>query len=186
MNEQKSRTTKKRLAAALESLMREKPLAKIAIREIAARAGVDRQTFYYHFETLDQAVRYLCMEKFAAIAVDKASERNLREILRTLLTHIDADREFFALLIDTVGRGTLKTYLSDRTAKIANAIIGAALEGGRVRDKEKEFAASYCLAATATLVESWIRGEIRLSAPTFVSLLCRAPEWIASGMREHC
>jgi AcrR family transcriptional regulator len=186
MNEQKSRKTKMRLAAALESLMREKPLAKIAIREITARAGVDRQTFYYHFETVDQAARYLCMEKFSAIAIDKAAEGNLHETLRTLLLHIDADREFFALLIDTVGRGTLKTYLYDHTAKIANATVSAMLEGSKVRTNEKEFAASYCLAATATLVENWIRGEIRLSAAALVSLLCRAPEWIAGGMREHC
>lgn len=41
--------SKQRLARALEQLMEHKPLDQVRVSEIAAAAGVSKQTFYHHF-----------------------------------------------------------------------------------------------------------------------------------------
>ena len=43
-----SETTKQELSAALKTLMSQKPLEKISIREITDLCGLRRETFYYH------------------------------------------------------------------------------------------------------------------------------------------
>ncbi len=48
------RQSRKRLQAALIQLLREKPLAKIQIKEIVEVADVSRPTFYQHFETKEK------------------------------------------------------------------------------------------------------------------------------------
>ena len=47
-----SQTTKRALAASLKKLLQERPLDKIAIVEITLDCGVNRQTFYYHFQDI--------------------------------------------------------------------------------------------------------------------------------------
>ena len=42
--------TKKAIAAALKQVCREKPFDKISIADITAVCGLNRQTFYYHFQ----------------------------------------------------------------------------------------------------------------------------------------
>ena len=45
-------TTKKAIAFALKDLLSEKPLDKITINDIAEKAEINRQTFYYHFQDI--------------------------------------------------------------------------------------------------------------------------------------
>ena len=67
-NEQ-SQQTKQALSEALKAMMKKKPLNKITVRELVEDCGVNRKTFYYHFEdifsllkwTLDQEA--MCMSR---------------------------------------------------------------------------------------------------------------------------
>lgn len=47
-----SLNTKKLLGTTLKELMAEKPFDKITVSELTKRCGLNRQTFYYHFETI--------------------------------------------------------------------------------------------------------------------------------------
>lgn len=47
-----SLNTKKQLGTTLKELMAEKPFDKITVSELTKRSGLNRQTFYYHFETI--------------------------------------------------------------------------------------------------------------------------------------
>ena len=40
----------------LTELMNEKPLSKITVKDIVERCGVNRNTFYYHFRAIPDAV----------------------------------------------------------------------------------------------------------------------------------
>jgi len=43
-------STKKALAAALKKMMEVKPIDKITVKDLVEICGVNRQTFYYHFD----------------------------------------------------------------------------------------------------------------------------------------
>lgn len=47
-----SLTTKKDLAAALKKLMARKPINKITVRELVDECGMNRNSFYYHFDDI--------------------------------------------------------------------------------------------------------------------------------------
>ena len=47
-----SQETKRALAASLKKLMNKKPLSKITINEIVQDCGLNRNSFYYHFEDI--------------------------------------------------------------------------------------------------------------------------------------
>ena len=45
--------TKDALADALRSMMMVKPIDKVTVKDIVEICGVNRQTFYYHFDDVD-------------------------------------------------------------------------------------------------------------------------------------
>ena len=47
-----SMQTKRALAASLRDIMSRKPFAKVMVSEIIGECGVNRKTFYYHFEDI--------------------------------------------------------------------------------------------------------------------------------------
>lgn len=50
-NEQ-SQQTKQALSGALKAMMQTKPINRITVRELVEECGVNRKTFYYHFEDI--------------------------------------------------------------------------------------------------------------------------------------
>ncbi|MDY4798526.1 MAG: TetR family transcriptional regulator, partial [Bullifex sp.] len=54
-----SNTTKTAISMALRELLKEKPLNRITIGEIAEKASINRQTFYYHFQDIIDLVRWM-------------------------------------------------------------------------------------------------------------------------------
>ena len=58
-----SYTAKREICAALKNLMAQKPLNKITVAEIMSACGMARQHFYYHFEDVYDAVRWMFDEE---------------------------------------------------------------------------------------------------------------------------
>ena len=55
--------TKKMLAASLKIYMEKKPLSKITVSEIIADCGVNRKTFYYHFQDIYGLMKWMLEEE---------------------------------------------------------------------------------------------------------------------------
>ena len=68
--------TKTTLAMALEDLLRKKPLSELTVTEIAERAGVNRQTFYYHFRNIDDLIKWT-VENDIRLFRDECENRKL-------------------------------------------------------------------------------------------------------------
>ena len=58
--------TKRAIQKAFVALLREKPVEKITVKEIAERAEINKTTFYSHYETLDAPEAFV-QEMFASL-----------------------------------------------------------------------------------------------------------------------
>lgn len=59
--------TKRAIRTAFYELIKEKPLEKITVTEIAARAEINKATFYAHYETIHDLVDQLEQEAVAEV-----------------------------------------------------------------------------------------------------------------------
>ena len=50
--------TKTKISSTLMELLRERPLRKITVQDIMERTGMKRQSFYYHFQAVEQVLRW--------------------------------------------------------------------------------------------------------------------------------
>ena len=55
--------TKKLLADTLKKIMRSKPFSKITVSEIIQECGVNRKTFYYHFQDIYDLLKWVFDEE---------------------------------------------------------------------------------------------------------------------------
>lgn len=69
--------TKLMLAESLRNLMQKKTLDKIKIHEIVDACGVNRQTFYYHFQDIYALVEW--MYNYDATKLVEKSAKDLRD-----------------------------------------------------------------------------------------------------------
>ncbi|MBE6575312.1 MAG: TetR/AcrR family transcriptional regulator [Ruminococcaceae bacterium] len=118
MNKSQSKyfNTAKKMDLALISLLKKKPFEYITVSEICKNAGVNRSTFYLHYETigdlLNETARYLLDDFLAYFSPDTKSavfnlkDRNPDELificdkyLTPYLTYIKDHREVFGIAL---------------------------------------------------------------------------------------
>ena len=71
-----SMNTKKLLSSSLKKLMEHKKLSKITVSEIIADCGVNRKTFYYHFEDKYELLNWIYYTEGFARLVDGITLEN--------------------------------------------------------------------------------------------------------------
>lgn len=160
----KSMRTKRRLAQALEELLYEMPFEKVTVRAVVERAGTNRQTFYYHFETLDELVSFLCTERLVPINEAVNSTEGARELFRSIVKQVEKAQGVLAPLLAGVGRPAMKQLFFDGAfacfMKEAHQIVKR--KGAEIDEKAVERTALYCQYATATILIDWINGDCGL------------------------
>lgn len=103
--------TKEVIIKTLFELLNEKPLAKITVKDIVERCGVNRNTFYYHFRDISDVVECALKRK-----VDKAFEQPVE---------IDSVLECLEVLVNLIGenrKAMLHIYGSLQRENFTNAL----------------------------------------------------------------
>lgn len=157
-----SQTTKRALAQSLKHLMEQKPLEKITVVDISEDCGVNRQTFYYHFQDIYDLIEWIYINEAEKRLGEKTTYDTWQEGFHQILSYILSNRNFVKNTYHSVSREYLEHFLFQQMYRLLLGVIEEKSEGMSVRDTDKQFIANFYKYA-------------------FVGLIC---EWIESGMKE--
>ena len=174
----KSDATKRAMANAFVELSKEKPPVKISVREVAQRAGIDRQTFYYHFDTIDDLVSFSCRQLLGSMLDDFGEGKNVYDIVSHVLVRIEAARSTIVPFLHGIGRETMKSVLYGEVhavfEKAARLVDGVERES--LPEREFDFAVSYIQHASVSIIVEWLCGRVDMSSKELSDYLARAIE----------
>ena len=71
--------TKEALATALKQMMKVKPIGKITVKDLVELCGVNRQTFYYHFDDVYDLLEWIFEEDANRVLPQKVVYEHWRE-----------------------------------------------------------------------------------------------------------
>lgn len=107
-----SQNTEKMLAESLKKLLKELPLEKISVQKLVDDCGVNRKTFYYHFDSMDDLLGWTletdAIEEFRDVELCNDPE----ELLRFCIEYSDKNRKMLKKAFggNSAGFGRLKIY----------------------------------------------------------------------------
>ncbi len=163
--------TKKALAASLKKLMEKKPLSKISVREIIEDCGVNRKTFYYHFQDIFELVKWMFEEE----AIDVVAQYDLiidyEDAIRFALNYVEANKHICNCAYDAIGRDELKRFFQKDFFGVIESIVDHLSEGMNVSQGYKSFLVNFYTEALASLLIDWIRNKDNLDKETLIKYL---------------
>ena len=122
--------TKRRLQESLFELAHERGLEDIAVSDIAERAGVNRSTFYQHYNdketVLADALDRIAAAEGARIDAPLVLAAGPPAPLIAFLTHIDEHAEIYRLVFAAGGSGVVLARLKERIRDAIDAALVAA------------------------------------------------------------
>lgn len=106
-----SQTTKKALAQSLKRLMAQKPLSKITIADITEDCGINRMTFYYHFQDIYDLIEWICLEEGGQAIQGKTTYQTWQDGFVALCRATLDNRVFVEGVTHSLQREYIENYL---------------------------------------------------------------------------
>lgn len=186
MNRSKSKyfATAARMDEAFLELIEKKDFAYITVKEICEKAGVNRSTFYLHYETLDdllaESVQHIIDEFIAfmphdtADFLEKLQNRRLEELylitpeyLVPYLAYIKEHRRIFQAAI---AQASL-LQMEDTYQKLNRYVLTPILNRYQVPTNVQKYMMQFYIQGLMAIISQWLKDDCKDSIEHIVSII---------------
>ncbi|MBR6172449.1 MAG: TetR/AcrR family transcriptional regulator C-terminal domain-containing protein [Eubacterium sp.] len=177
--------TKRAIANSLKELSEETAFDKISVGDISARCGINRQTFYYHFQDKYDLLTWIYYEDYFDPNLVDVSLENWDKCVCGLLSSLRKDKAFCVNTIKHAGEDMIRIFLADTEDLLSRALdfmIRQPEAAGRylrsVDQEEQRFIARFFAYGVCGMVIEWVQTGMK-----------EEPEIVSSRMRillESC
>ncbi len=170
---QVSYRTKLTMTASLKKFMQTKPLSKITISDICSDCGINRKTFYYHFDNIFDLLRWMLDQE--AIEVVKRADliNDSQKVLNFTIDYIEENKHILNCAYDALGRDSMRIFLnSDLNGVISLLISELEAKLNVTMDKGyRSFVCDFYTNAISGILIDWFRSEEPLSRDELIRYL---------------
>ncbi len=183
-NESKYFNTAIRMDEALISLLEKKDFEYITIKEICETAGVNRSTFYLHYENtsdlLTETTRYILDKHLAYYSIDtkgiteRFANRDLQDLLfatseylTPYLTFIKENRQIFKISIKHFSSMNMDEVYGNMFKHIFDPI----LERFHVPKNERDYVMKFYLTGVFAIVMEWLDQNCSDDIDTIIKII---------------
>lgn len=197
MNKSESKyfNTALRMDEALLDLLEEKDLEYITVKEICRQAGVNRSTFYLHYETIDDLVNealeminqrflsYFPQREDEVLGNMSGRERKelilvTREYLLPYLHFIRDHKKVYRAAFRNLGSMGANT----RYRELKQYILGPILERFEIPAASRPYYIAYYIEGIAAIVKEWLRQDCGDEVETIADIIesCVRPKGVSN------
>lgn len=163
--------TKNALAHSLKNLMNHLPLNKISVKHLARDSGLNRQTFYYHFQDIFELLGWIYTTEAVEGIAQYRSYDTWTDGFYKIFCYIENNKAFCVNTLNSLGRNHLDAYLYSVTHDLIMGVIQELSQELDVDNGDKEFMANFYTLAFTGLVIQWMRAGMKESPKVIMDRL---------------
>lgn len=160
-HEEMNQRTEAVLIGTFKALMLKKPMNKITVSELVEECGINRKTFYYHFEDIRDMLRKMLKQDIEAIFSrgDLITDHDL--IINSVLDYIEQNKVILKNMISCIGRAALDLFLNSIVNKPIYSLVCETEQKQNlsVGDEYKRFLADFFTRAVSGVLIDWIENR---------------------------
>lgn len=155
-----SQITKRALEASLKNVLRQKPLNKITINDLAEDCGINRMTFYYHFKDIYDLVEWVCLEDATQALADNKHYDTWEQGFAQIFYAVKENKPFVMNVYRCVSREQAERYLKPLVDKLIMDVVEEKSQNMVVRQEDKDFIAKVYSYIFVGLMLDWIAADM--------------------------
>ena len=160
-HEEMNQRTEAVLIGTFKALMLKKPMNKITVSELVEECGINRNTFYYHFEDIRDMQRKMLRQDIEALfsRADLITDHDL--IINSVLDYIEQNKVILKNMISCIGRAELDLFLNSNVNKPIYSLVCETEQKQNlsVGDEYKRFLADFFTRAVSGVLIDWIENR---------------------------
>ena len=149
--------TKKAIATSIKELMRKKELQKISVADIVENCGINRQTFYYHFQDKYDLVNWIYYNEVVAAITRNRTYEDWSSAVLEVLNIMKKEQYFYTNALNVTGQNAFQDYFFEATKGLLAEIIEVISQNEHINDDDKDFIAEFYTYGLVGITVQWAR-----------------------------
>lgn len=179
--------TKRALASTLKELCQCRSFDKIAINDLTSKCGLNRQTFYYHFQDKYDLLQWLYYDELFVDIEDIITFDNWDQCLLKVLEKIQQEKDFYISTINSYERYFYQDLYNIAQKCFYEAIVKLDINN-TVPIEDKNFFSEFYAYGIAGTVVQWIKTNMKINPKKIAHSLKKTAiqsELFASTLLNH-
>ncbi len=151
-----SAITKKTIADGFKVLMMKKHFEKITISDITDQCGLNRQTFYYHFQDKYELLNWVLYTDIITPFTKDLTINNWSEKLLNILVTLKQNSKFYSNAFNTSHGDEFRQYFFNAVSNVLSDVIDQLADGFYVDPHDKQFISEFLSYGVSGTVSRWV------------------------------
>ena len=179
--------TKKALAESLKRIMKTKPFSKVTVSEIIQDCGVNRKTFYYHFEDIYALLKWVFDEEAMETVKNFNMLTDHMDAIYFIMDYVEKNDYIVNCVNDSAGRDELKRFFCTDLMSIITSVINESEEkqNSWLDPEFKEYVAGFYTEAISCMLINWAKNKDKLDKDKVVEYLTTIIGFVIGNMEKH-
>ena len=151
--------TKTKIGLCYLQLCEEKQSSKVSVREVATKAEINRQTFYYHFKDIDTLLHWIyCNDALRFLIEEQVTLSNWEEQVLKLLKAIYNKRDFYQMMLLENRESVIHAFFPT-IENVFRQLFLQVDEEKKLSEKDHQFYSRFFSFGCCGILETWIRED---------------------------
>ena len=178
--------TKKAIEASFIKLLTERPLSQITVKDIVTDCGINRNTFYYYFESIPKLIATVVEEDAATIIQTYPTVDNFGDCLDAVLDTALSKKRAVLHIYHSTNRDIYEMYLWKVCDYAIEAYLSAVLKGHNIKENDLNIMKNYYSSLGFGIVSNWLRNDMSDDIRSAVVRLMDIKKGMLKEMIERC
>ena len=148
--------TKRAIVESFLKLLNQKPLDKITVKEIVDDCGINRNTFYYHFEDIRALLAFVVDAEVEQVITDNADVESLEEGFIEGAKFALTNRRAVYHIYNSVNSDELDRYLNGMAEEIMRRLVDKMDIDKSVSNTDKELIIHFYKYGMVGMMKAWV------------------------------
>ncbi|MBQ9046130.1 MAG: TetR/AcrR family transcriptional regulator C-terminal domain-containing protein [Oscillospiraceae bacterium] len=164
--------TKRVIRETFLELLNERPLSKITVKDIADRCGINRNTFYYHYQDIAALIEEICSMGMERAVADYPSIQSLSDCLDVILTSAQENRRAIMHIYNSGNRSAYVSALWRICEHAVRTYVDTVVPAEDLSPKDRELIIRYHKCECFGMVIDWISNGMQQDLLEDLQRLC--------------
>ena len=153
--------TKKAIKQSFVSLLKRKPLNQITVKDIVEECGINRNSFYYHFQDIPTLIDELISEETERLIVDYSPLEPIETCLKTAVHVAVNNRDTILHVYRYMDKGAFEGYLWRICERIVSAYTRNEFIKTSIPEQDRDVIADMYKCECFGLLIKWLDSDMR-------------------------
>jgi len=152
--------TRKAIMETFTELLEDRPLSEITIKDIVETCGINRNTFYYHFQDMPALIEEIVKEEAEAIIRKYPSINSIVECFDALTEFASNKKRPIMHIYHSLNRETFERNLMWVSESFVKSYVETALSGNDIAGNHKDVIINYYKCLGFGLIIDWLNNNM--------------------------